>query len=404
MGLSVSVFQKDRECFIWSKEQILSQNINLADIDSPLHPFLFNLDNTDIKLFANDFSWYIDNHKDNIKDLLSDINIIILYSPCEGSNFDRLIHRFTIHHPNHKFILIYKFVEDYYITQRTMHDDIPIQRLNSISNLRVIWDIKTDSYSHFIFHPKLAFHHYHNQPAFFTGLIFEHAHSIFKNLPKQYRIGFHMNRPQNEIRMKLMEKFESVKSNPHIFYTSIQNYKSELFSPSIPQPNLSPTNHWYLYQFIEQTSKSHLEFVYETHTPSAHEIYVNKWTEKTHKHLFLGKPFVFTDPIAFALMEVYGLQNYKSIYTDDLWNYYSQFKYDDKIFFYRPKRCTIDRRDLFKYTEENIDWLLSLSDDEFEQRIKEANDVAEINRKHINTLIYETSLLNTITDKNIWLS
>ena len=46
---------------------------------------------------------------------------------------------------------------------------------------------------------------------------------------------------------------------------------------------------------------------------------------KTIKHLYLGKPFIHIDPIAHGLMKKNNMIPYKSLFTNELWDFYENF-------------------------------------------------------------------------------
>lgn len=400
--MTISLFQRDKECLLWTRDEIERSNVNRKSILGDDMYIPISLNGHDIKLFCdNSFIWFVENKTEEVEKYLSDINVIVLYQPHEGSQFEKLLARFK-RHSDKKFVLIYKFVEEYYITMRTMKSELPLELLNENPNLRVLWDIDTNQFSNFIFHPKLAFHHYHNQPLFQYGIIFELGYEVFKGWNKRYRIGFHMNKNQFELRKKLWDMFSAVLPNDRVIGTNSEEFESEFFDSTLRNRNTIPTSDWYLRQFLELTIKSEMEFVYETHTPSSPNVWCNKWTEKTNKLLLLGKPFIHSDPIAFALAKVYSLHNYQSLYTPQLWEYFSKFSHNDYIFFNDPPKCTIDRRVLFFLLEENLHWLMNMNDDEWKERIDIANKQAEENRLHIHNLIYNTSLLPLITSPQLF--
>jgi hypothetical protein len=133
--------------------------------------------------------------------------------------------------------------------------------------------------------------------------------------------------------------------------------------------------------------KSDIEVVYETFSIQARRDTSLKWNEKSIKHLFLGKPFIHSDPTAHSLFKIYGLEPYRSLYTDELWELYSNWDIMDFL-------VLKDGWDSYlPLLQRNIEWLLDMDEIEWLDRLNTANAVAIENKTIVNDLVYNHSLL-----------
>jgi hypothetical protein len=84
---------------------------------------------------------------------------------------------------------------------------------------------------------------------------------------------------------------------------------------------------------------------------------------------------------------VYGLEGYRSLYTDELWELYSNW---DMMDFLVLKEGWDSYLPLL---QRNIEWLLDMEDSEWKERLELANTVAMKNKEVVNNLVYNHSLL-----------
>ena len=85
----------------------------------------------------------------------------------------------------------------------------------------------------------------------------------------------------------------------HNYYSYLANYNSPQFDVKIRKSyDNGLSDNSYTLQFLEQTIKSSVEIVYESWTHTVIESHNIKLTEKTLKHVYLGKPFIHADPFA----------------------------------------------------------------------------------------------------------
>jgi hypothetical protein len=84
---------------------------------------------------------------------------------------------------------------------------------------------------------------------------------------------------------------------------------------------------------------------------------------------------------------VYGLEGYRSLYTDELWELYSNW---DMMDFLVLKEGWDSYLPLL---QRNIEWLLDMEDSEWKERLELANQLALKNKAVVNDLVYNHSLL-----------
>jgi len=406
--MTVTLYQLDKETYLWTKEELeelQKRDSSVFYFEPPFNSenkYEFELNGHKIKFIGGRMHPYQIRNEGFKVDELSEINVCILYGVVRDEELDVLFSEFE-KYPNHKFVLIGKHTEDYWLSNSLMQSTELFDRVRSHPNVRVIWDMKLNQPS-FHFHPKILFHNYHNQPNFQSGAIFEYASPLFKMLNPLHRIGFHINKRTTKLRKRIASYLEE-NPHPHLFFTSTDSFKSQIFdatiTPTLASGNI--TTNWYLKQFLEMTVYSQMELVYETSTHDVSFPHLIKWNEKTIKLLFLGKPFIHLDMIAHSLMSNFGIKPYTSLYTPQLLEYYNSFSYSDNL---RTEDSNYFSNSEYEkwlsLIKANIDWLLSLSDDEWSKRINKANIIAEENRLHIHNLIYNTSLLPLITSPQLF--
>ena len=310
-----------------------------------------------------------------------------------GSLLDRLE---TLEGDTKVIILITKHTEDYFMLNSVRESDEVLLRIGKMKGVKVIWDIPFIRYDNFIFSNKLALQTYYNNPTF-PGEMFFYGSEVFKVYPKQHRVGLHINKLTDRVRTDLAKhfltnentnlKFTTNTSPTHNSrYSPLLNYTSPFFNPSIPQPGSNNGIHAlsYTHQFIEHTIHSQIEVVYETFTIISPYLHLIKFNEKTIKLLYLGKPFIHTDPLAHKLMEMNLLTPYRSLYTDELWDIYSNWDISKPI----------DEKDSswIPALIRNIEWIRDMKDSEWQERIEVAMGIANENREYCNRLIFDTHL------------
>lgn len=405
--MTVTLYQLDKETYLWTKEELdeLIKNDNSIFSFHPPHNsdnnYEFELHGHKIRFFGNASPFQI-RFNGFKEEQLSELNVCILYGVLNDEEVDTLLNSIS-KFSNHKFVLIAKHTEDYWVSNSLMQSPSLLERIGEMKNVRVIWDIKLE-WKNFIFHPKILFHNYHNQPNFQSGHIFEHSYNLFKRINKEFRIGFHINKLTTKIRRRISA---FVENNPHpkLFYTNTKTHQSAIFTPTIV-PSLRSgniTQDWYLKQFVEMTCFSDMELVYETSTHNVSFPHLIKWNEKTIKLLMLGKPFIHLDPIAHSLMNNFGIKPYESLYTPQLLEYYNSYSYtqnlrsESELYF-----SSAEYEKWIGLVTDNIQWLLSLSDEEYSKRLSLANTLASENRLHIHSLLFSTSLLSLITSPTLF--
>lgn len=293
-------------------------------------------------------------------------------------------------------IVITKHTEDYFMLNSVRDSDEVLLRISKMKGVRVIWDIPLIHYDNFIFSNKVALQSYYNNEVF-PGEMFFYGSDIFKGYSKRYRVGLHINKLTDRVRMRLAKHFVTNENNNLKFttntipthnhrYLPLLNYTSPYFNPQLT--NHGQTNgihrNSYTHQFIEHTIHSQMEVVYETFTIISPYLHLIKFNEKTTKLLYLGKPFIHTDPMAHKLMEMNLLTPYRSLYTDELWDIYSNWDISNPI--------TITDSSWIPALIRNIEWLRDMEDSEWKERIELAMGIANENREYCNRIIFDTHL------------
>jgi hypothetical protein len=293
-------------------------------------------------------------------------------------------------------IVIGKHTEDYFMHNDVRESDELLVRIGKIKRVKVIWDIPFISYNNFTFSNKVGVQSYYNNEIF-PGEMFFYGNEVFTKHPKRHRVGLHINKLTDRVRMGLAKHFLTNENKNLKFttntlpthnriYSPLLNYTSPFFNPQLANPNQNNGIHGnsYTHQFIEHTIHSQMEVVYETFTIISPHLHLIKFNEKTTKLLYLGKPFIHTDPLAHKLMEVNHLTPYRSLYTDELWDIYSNWDISKPI----------EQKDSswIPALIRNIEWIRDIEDSEWNTKIEVAMGIANKNREYCNNLIFDTHL------------
>lgn len=392
--MKIYIYQNSRECYFWTKEElsfIEETHPMFFKFNGP-NPNIFEFKGYEVTLYRGQWHRMLNEGFDNV----GDVNIIVIdHGTIPQSEMETIIAGIK-KNPEKKFIIVGKNVEDYWLVQSTKTSDELFKQISELNNLKVIWDVEGVNYNNMFFEPKVNFHNYYNN-ATFPGYMFINGSDIFHKLPKGYRIGLHLNKITDKVRKWLFITYND-NSNPHLFFTSRKHrgIDSFVFDNELPHTD-GPgggglTKEWYNAQFIELTTKSSMEIIYETFTTTAEWRWLLKWNEKTIKQLFLAKPFIHADPAAHSLFKGNGLKPYRSLFTDELWAIYESFDNQTLLLMNRSEQRIYWSEAL----ERNIEWLLNMSTIDWEIRISEANKVAIENRGVIEGYIFNQSLFHYV--------
>ena len=389
--MKIYIYQSSRECYFWTKEELsfIEETYPMYFKSNGPNPNIFEFKGHEVTLYRGQWHRMLNEGFDNA----GDINIFVIdHGVIPTSDTESIIEGIK-KNPENKFIIVGKNVEDYWLVNATRTSDELFKQISELPNLKVIWDVEGVNYNNMFFEPKVNFHNYYNNNTF-PGYMFINGSDIFHRLPKEYRIGIHLNKITDKVRKWLFITYND-NSNPHLFFTSRKHrgIDSLIFDNELPTTNgPGVTKEWYNAQFIELTTKSEMEIIYETFTTTAEHRWLLKWNEKTIKQLFLSKPFIHADPAAHSLFRVNGLKPYRSLFTDELWAIYESFDNQTLLLMNRSEQRIYWSEAL----ERNIEWLLNMSTIDWEIRISEANRVALENRAVIEGYLFNQSLFHYV--------
>jgi hypothetical protein len=247
---------------------------------------------------------------------------------------------------------------------------------------------------------------------------YHHMHDYFNLIKKNKRIGFHLNRINQSIRvnwLRVMLKNDLYK-NDKIYFTlnkfAINNHWDETINikndfgddifDKIPSNDTFGIHtwedfyleDWYLPNLFDLSLKSDIEIVYET--TMREELEFINYTEKTIKHIMLGKPVYFTDPMAYSLLNYYGYKNYDCLYTKEILEIYKNFNFNDKS---SPRIFQNMEKDMINLHHENIKWLLEMPNEEWENIKEICNQIGKENHNKMDKVLFEETIMDNI--KNI---
>lgn len=389
--MKIYIYQSSRECYFWTKEELsfIEENYSMFFKSNGPNPNIFEFKGYEVTIFRGQWHRMLNEGFDN----MGDVNILVMENGAiQPSEMETIIAGIK-KNPENKFIIVGKNVEDYWLVANTRTSDDLFKQISELNNLKVIWDVDSVNYNNMFFEPKVNFHNYYNNNTF-PGYMFINGSDIFHKLPKRYRIGIHLNKIIEKVRRWLFRTYND-NSNPNLFFTSRKHRNSDtvIFDNELPHTDGPGVTHsWYHAQFIELTTKSEMEIIYETFTTTCEHRWLLKWNEKTIKQLFLSKPFIHADPAAHSLFRINGLNPYRSLFTDELWDIYESFDNQTLLLMNRSEQSIWWSEAL----KRNIDWLLDMDSKEWNERISEANRVAIQNRVVIEGYLFNQSLFKYV--------
>ena len=377
------LFQNNREPYFWTKDEIVQVENNNVFALSKHKTFDINGVHFTLK----------NNTPQNLEFQNDGINIIIL-------NYSRNINLFKSifnAHKDKKFLFVIKTIEDYgFVISESQLDEFIEYVINS-DNIKVIWDISEIKYKNFYFEPKVHLQNYYNNDNHFPSDLFLYGNQYLLNEPNKKRVGIHFNKGNLILRKKIIDKLETNKNdnlfftiNSDCIYNQINNintnYKSNIFDNSYEEYGFPYTK--YIDGFINFNTKSEMEVVYETFTSTANSLNLLKLNEKTFKHIYLGKPFIHTDPVAHKLLVKNGFSPYDSLYTKELLELYENTNSEELL----------KEKDYYWLNGliGNINWLLDMDSTEWGNRITKAYEISKKNREKAIDLIFNKSLINYV--------
>ena len=412
----IRLYQDDLECYFWTREDIETIRKNnpenlkfisyvIDELGTTDNSLDFNIGDNEFVIIPNMFrKQEVTSNLSKHTTLLTKDGInVIVFTPSNNhsiSGRDGAIFKFLdelniLQNAGYKFILIQKLEEDFFMWEEGRSDTMVLDLIGGMKNVLIFTDSVYNDRPNFIFHPKMHIQNWHNNQKF-DSIMFEEGHTIFHNIKKEYRMGLHINRINKPDR-RYLDNNLGEGYHPNLLYTSKLSRINDIYYNKfydvfdIKTGGFDTSNFWYTKQFLEMTTKSEMELIYETFTiieSTGNIPETIKWNEKTVKQLFLGKPFIHTDPVAHSLLDKNGFKPYRSLFTDELWEYYQTFDIT----------TILNSSEEYWYAElhRNIDWLLNMDEVEWRERIAEANEVGKWNANRCKELIYNTSLLDYI--------
>ena len=420
-SLNIHIHQSDRECYFWTRE-----DIEKIEAEYGLGYFDIKKEIVEMKIGDNTIFLHSTRYSDE-RDMISidnlyenAINIFVLDNAKSIlKNAPQFLKHLEEIPNSYKIVLLVKSLENYWVDRIWMRpQNNYLQRMSELTNVLVLWDNPDEyEFTNFVFNPKVMVHNYYNPKPYSDRtdfFLFLYGSDLFKHHHKKYRIGYHIARIANVDRNYLYNEYKNNK-NENLFFTyhnsnkevnvhdesiKVGNFNGTIFNLDLIGKNrFGQSESWYHKQFVEQTIHSEIEVLYETFTSEKlYRMSVDDYkpidgyttlSEKTLKLLYLGKPFIPSDPITHQLLRKLGFKSYSPLLTPQL-----------------KMRYNMDLKELPHNThwdylgalKANIDWLLNLPIDEWNVLIKEVNEIGEFNRNLCNKLLFDTSLLDIVIE------
>lgn len=241
--------------------------------------------------------------------------------------------------------------------------------------------------------------------------VYHWMHPYFNSIKKPNRVGLHLNRLNQQARIifaKMMFKHnffehknmfftlnknqinytnsEIIKIQDELGYDIFDKVNNENYGVHTFQPFY--LTDWYLPNLFDLSLKSDIEIVYETTT--ADNLELKHLTEKTIKHLMLGKPIFFCEPIAYYILSYFGYKNYDSLYTKELLEKYKEYDLFDDT------KNQIFLQEYVELQTKNVEWLLNMPEKQWENILEECKEIAEHNYQIITKVLFEENIRDII--------
>ena len=418
-AMDIHIHQSDRECYFWTRADI-------EKIEKEYGPGYFDVKKEIIELKIDDNNIFLHTKRyEDVKEMISienlyenQINIFVLDNAENTLRNAPTVLKQLEEIPNsYKIVLLVKSLENYWIDRGWMRpQNNYLKRMNELKNVLVLWDNPEEyEFTNFIFNRKIMVHNYYNPKPYSNRtdfFLFLYGSDLFKHYPKKYRIGFHIARIANVDRNYLYNEFKD-NTNENLFYTyrdcnerilnqpeylKNSNFNGTIFNLDlIGNGRFGQSEQWYHKNFLEQTIHSEIEILYETFTSEKlYRMSVDDWkqidgyttlSEKTLKLLYLGKPFIPSDPLTHQLIRKLGFKPYSPLLTPQL-----KMRYGMEL----NELPFNTQWDYLGALKANIDWLLNMPIGEWEIILDEVNKIGEFNRNICHKLLFDTSLLNIV--------
>ena len=278
-----------------------------------------------------------------------------------------------------------------------------IDKISKTKNIKVLHHLINFSNKNFIFCPKLLFYGMINHVP--STILYDYFYKYFPTLKKEYRIGFHINRLYDGIRLNTINMLidSNLAFNKNIFCTINENEKnSEFYDKKFDKfliknsmihehGRQSPHGEWYLSNFFDLSVKSDIELVYETNPATKiHEFYKNL-TEKSIKPIMLGKPIIYIDKNSHNFIKKFGFKTYDILLNNDLNEIYNSSLEDEY-------NSSLDWRDKHfnKHLRRTISSILDMDETDYNILLNECKLIAEYNKNLFNKIMYEESIINLL--------
>jgi hypothetical protein len=240
--------------------------------------------------------------------------------------------------------------------------------------------------------------------------VFHYMKPHFKSIKKDKRIGFHLNKINNWSRYTifdiLVEHFSNKKDklfitlnkskiNPNldIIQDLINKFGDKIFDE---YQNFNYAIHtyeefynedWYLPNLFDYSLKSDIELVYETN--AWEEDYKKHFTEKTLKHLMLGKPFIHIEPVMYQIMEKYGFKNYDCLYDENLIKLYKELSFFGEG---NTNPEKYKESNFKEYFIDTIKRLIDMPENKWNDLMIQCEQIAEYNYNLITEVLFEENI------------
>jgi len=395
--MQVTLFQDfdSRETFLWTDDEI-----NRVELDMEKKDRRF-------KINGVDFLWKYKNKNDFLNfnfDYEKGVNVIVIGIFYDNELLDAFYDNLK-KYDNSEYTIFICFSKECENWGFHLKDSKSIVEVfEKFTYIKLIWDSPYREFKTLLFSPKIALHSYFNNTksnieCFYWG------RNAFDSIKKTYRVGLHINKLSEFVRIYLAKLYYK-KNRDGIFFTTsrdcpinqkhtndlrndffyLANYNSPNFDFKIREIYDNGVREgWYVMQFFEQTIKSSVEIVYESWTHTVIDKYNIKLTEKTLKHVYLGKPFIHADPYAHQVLKKLNILPYKPLYIPELWEYYENWDINKN-----PDYSYLD------LIEKNINWLLDLPEHIFGNILQECSYITSENRNIVDKTIYKTTLIDLI--------
>jgi hypothetical protein len=331
------------------------------------------------------------------------INVICLNSISNYNvNINNWVDKYADTEFNIYFIINEVSERQIFFPNNEIEDLSLIDKISKTKNIKVLHHLINLNNKNFIFCPKLLFYGMINHIP--TSIVYDYFYKYFPTIKKEYRIGYHINRLYDEIRIDILNSLieANITSNKKLLCTINKNQKNTQYYDKKYENflvknnmmhihgNLVERNEWYLCNLFDLSVKSDIELIYETNGLITIDNFYKNLTEKSIKPIMLGKPVIYIDYNTHNFIKSFGFKTYDILLSNSLDKLYNSSNLD------YPNSSDWRSKNLYSKIVETVEYILKMNETDYNSLLNECKLIAEYNKNLFHKIMYEETIVNLL--------